>query len=267
MKVKVKDCINGKYLVKKYLCEGGTSHLYEAEGPDKQTIILKVIKQPSTLFINQINNEARILASINHANIPTLFDVITINSNYKAIIMEMVAGTNLADLIESENRNFDWKRVLHIGNQIASLIQVLHNMNPAIVIRDIKPSNILLTNDNKIYLIDFGTSVYENKSNQTSALGTIGFAAPEQFENGVIDKRSDLFSLGATLFYLISGGQNVYTANNKDILQERLPKSFSKIIKKLTETDVRKRYDSIKEVKEALYNVRVSWRERKKQFR
>ncbi|MBR7796389.1 protein kinase [Agaribacter marinus] len=266
MKVIKNHRINGKYRVKSFFREGGTSQLYEVVGPKKQIAVLKVVKQPTTLFTNQITNEAKILAAIDHTNVPTLFDIVTIQDHYKAIIMEKFNGTNLADFIEQRNRRFQWDEVLEIGKKIADIIQVFHRKHPSIVIRDIKPSNILLTKDNTIHLIDFGTSVFENESQRSSALGTIGFAAPEQFEKGVIDKRSDLFSLGATLFYLISDGENIYTITNKSILNERAPKSFVKVILKLTETDAEKRFNSIEHVIAALKKVKLSWRERTKKF-
>lgn len=263
MKVVDQEWINGKYKVRRYIRDGGTSQLYEVEGQEEQIAILKVVKQPTTLFINQLNNEAKILANITHDNIPKLFDKVTINKHYNAIIMEKIDGESIADLVEEKGRKFSWEQTLYIARKLAKLIHVFHVNNPAIVIRDIKPSNILLTERNDVYLIDFGTSTFLHESNQATALGTIGFAAPEQFENGVVDLRSDLFSLGATIFYMLTGGENIYTSSGKDVLDGHLPKAFVKVINKLTETDVTSRYDSIEDVLNRLNKVRTSWWERK----
>lgn len=266
MKVVDQECINGKYKVGKYLCDGGTSQLYEVESSEGQIAILKVVKQPTTLFINQLNNEAKILANISHTNIPELYDKLTINRHYNAIIIQKIDGESIADLVEKKGRKFRWDETLHIASELAKLIHVFHTNNPAIVIRDIKPSNILLTKDNNVYLIDFGTSTFLSESNQATALGTIGFAAPEQFENGVVDLRSDLFSLGATIYFMVTGGQNIYTSSSTAVLDGHLPKAFIKVINKLTEADVTSRYDSIEEVFRRLNKVKVSWSERKKGF-
>ncbi|WP_245837388.1 serine/threonine protein kinase [Virgibacillus phasianinus] len=266
MKVVDQEFVNGKYKVIRYLRDGGTSQLYEVKGPKGQTVILKVVKQPTTLFIDQLNNEAKILANINHPNIPKLYDKLTLNRHYHAIVIEKIDGESIADLVEKKDKKFSWEESLHISKELAKLIHIFHLNNPAIVIRDIKPSNILLTKQNDVYLIDFGTSMFLNDANQATALGTIGFAAPEQFENGVVDLRSDQFSLGATIFFMLTRGQNIYTSNRQNILDGHIPKAFVKVISKLTETDVTNRYDSIEKVLSKLGQVKVSWWERKKKF-
>src|SRR5699024_6838949 len=114
---------------------------------------------------------------------------------------------------------------LNIANQLANIIHVFHHHASPIVIRDIKPSNVLLCEENQVYLIDFGASVPVQTVGQHKAIGTIGYAAPEQFEHGVADLRSDLFSLGATLFYIVSKGENVFTSDARKILASKLPKA------------------------------------------
>lgn len=260
--LKTQQYINGKYKIINYLCEGGTSYIYEVKEEEYKPAILKVSKQPTTLLNTQIDNEAKILAAVNHEKIPKLFDKLTMDRHYHGIILEKMDGVRLSEIIEKERRPFDWREVLDVARQLADIIQAFHNNNPPIVIRDIKPSNILLSDQAQINLIDFGASAALNSLEQHKALGTIGYAAPEQFENGVIDLRSDLFSFGATLFYIVSGGKNIYTSNSANILSENLPKAFAHLISKLSETNVDERYDSIDLVINKLKKVRPTFMER-----
>ncbi|MFA1819801.1 serine/threonine protein kinase [Virgibacillus oceani] len=260
--VKTLEYIDGKYKIVSFLCEGGTSHVYEVEIAGEERAVLKISKQPTTLLNDQIDNEAKILAAVNHENIPKLFDKVMVDRHYHGIIMEKLEGKRLSDIIENEGRKFDWQELLDVAKQLADIIQTFHQKNSPIVIRDIKPSNILLSNRTEVHLIDFGTSAVLNAAERHKALGTIGYAAPEQFENGGIDLRSDLFSFGATLFYIVSGGKNIYTSNARNILSNNLPKSFAHFILKLTETNADERYDSIDQVINKLNRVRPTFLER-----
>lgn len=260
--LKTEAYINGKYKLLNFISEGGTAHIYEVETADQKRAVLKVSKQPTTLFNNQIDNEAKTLAAVEHEGIPKLFDKVTVDRYHHGIVMEKLAGKPLSEIIETEKRQFHWHEVLDVAKQLAEIIKVFHKKNPPIVIRDIKPSNILLTEEKKVYLIDFGASVALHSPGKYKALGTIGYAAPEQFENGVIDVRSDLFSFGATLFYIISSGKNVYTSNAENVVSNSLPKSFAHVILKLTETSADKRYDAIDQVIKKLNKVKPTMMER-----
>ncbi|WP_204668405.1 serine/threonine protein kinase [Gracilibacillus alcaliphilus] len=255
------EVIQQKYEIVDYAAEGGTSLLYDVRLPHGGQALLKVVKSPDTLLNNQIENEAAILAAVNHERIPKLYDKLTVNQYYQAIIIEKLTADNLSDIITT-GRIFTWEEILDLAKQLALIIRAFHQHTPAIVIRDIKPSNILLTEEQQVYLVDFGTSATIEQAGQISALGTIGYAAPEQFENGVVDLRSDLFSLGAVLFYLASNGENIYTSDHEIILCEQLPKPFANIVMKLTSTDPAKRFSDIEKVISALTRVKKPYRER-----
>lgn len=258
--LKEHDVINGKYTVTGFIAEGGTSLLYEVKDQQGKSAVLKIVKEPTTLFKQQLENESKILASLEIANIPVLYDKFQYKDQYPAIVMEKVPGKTIAHLIEKEKQEFHWKQVLSVAKQMAEMIKQLHHHHPAIVMRDIKPSNVLLTDNNKISIVDFGTAATPEAN--TLALGTIGFAAPEQFERDVCDGRSDLFSMGATLFYILSNGNNIFTTEHETLVWEKLPKSFAKIVLKLTKTDREERYQNIDQLISALDNVKLSWKER-----
>lgn len=251
-----KEWIDDKYQVVDFLSEGGTSLVYEMETTSERTAVLKVAKQPITLFNEQIDNEAKILAAVHHKKIPELYDKVTIENYYHGIIMRKMPGKKLSEIIEEDGRRFNWRELLIIATQLSNIIHAFHHHSSPIVIRDIKPSNILLCEEDQVYLIDFGASVPIQTAGQHKAIGTIGYAAPEQFEHGVADLRSDLFSLGAVLFYIVSEGENIYTSDVKKKLASKLPKAFAKLIIKLTETSLNERYQSIDEVIDTLTKVR-----------
>src|SRR5699024_196268 len=120
--LKTQHYINGKYNIVKHLCEGGTSHIYEIGANECQPTILKVSKQPTTLFNSQIDNEAKILAAVNHENIPKLFDKVTMDRHYHGIIIEKLDGVRLSDIVEKEGRQFNWHEVLDVAKQLADII-------------------------------------------------------------------------------------------------------------------------------------------------
>ncbi|MEK4298720.1 serine/threonine-protein kinase [Oceanobacillus sp. FSL W8-0428] len=259
------EMIQHKYEIIDYVAEGGTSLLYEVKLSHGEHALLKVVKSPDTLLNNQVDNEAAILASVNHDRIPKLYDKLTINQYYNAIVIEKLTATDLSDLME-KGKEFTWEEILGIAKQLADIIRVFHQNKPTIVIRDIKPSNILLAENQKVYLVDFGISATVEQAGQVNALGTIGYAAPEQFENGVVDLRSDLFSLGAVLFYLASNGGNIYASDHEIILRKRLPRAFANIVIKLTSTNPDKRFTNIEKVISAFAKVNRPCRERIKKF-
>ncbi|WP_130859233.1 serine/threonine protein kinase [Gracilibacillus phocaeensis] len=263
---KKQELIQDKYEILEYLTSGGTSLLYHVKTPGGKQALLKVVKSPDTLFNQQIDNEAATLAAIDHPSIPKLFDKFTVHNHYKAIVIEKFAAKSLSDLMEEEGRTFTWQEISEIARQLAGIIHVFHDHDPALVIRDMKPSNILLGEDNTVYVVDFGITAPVDAVGQVRALGTIGYAAPEQFEDGVVDLRSDLFSLGAVLFYLTSNGENIYTSDHETILRERLPKHFAQMIMKLTNTNPDKRYPNIAKVMQATAKVNRSYTERMKAF-
>lgn len=259
--LKEHEVVNGKYTNIKFIAEGGTSYLYEVEGQQGKTFILKIVKEATTLYRQQLENESKILATLNQPGIPILYDKFRYKQQYPAIVIEKIPGKNIAELVEQDKRTFEWRDILLVAKRMANIIKLLHHYDPAIIVRDIKPSNVILTKDLSLYMVDFGAAVFLG-TNATSALGTIGFAAPEQFEKGVIDKRSDLFSIGATLFFMISNGGNLYTVDHEEIVKKRLPKSFANIILKLTKMEKESRYQTIDELIYALEKVKLSWKER-----
>jgi len=149
--------------------------------------------------------EAKLLARLDHPNLPSVSDYFTSNGRYY-LVMTFVEGGDLEAILDREGKKgLPVEKVLHWSREVLYVLDYLHNLNPPIVYRDIKPANIMLHNDGRVMLIDFGIarSIHSDQSKKT-AIGTSGYAPPEQCR-GKAEPRSDLYALGATMHHLLTG--------------------------------------------------------------
>lgn len=148
--------------------------------------------------------EADLLANLKHNSIPEVFDRFT-ESNRHYIVMEYINGTDLeARINEQGNQPFDEKSVLGWAIQVCDVLSYLHHQKPPIIFRDMKPANLMLTNFGKIYLVDFGIARFFNPTARGTMIGTQGYAPPEQYR-GQVEPRTDIYALGATMHYMLTG--------------------------------------------------------------
>lgn len=263
--IKDMDILDGKYKVLNHIASGGMSEVFLVEdihNPNQKWAV-KVVNKENTLSPKLID-ETKILSQLDHPNIPRMIDFFT-NDAYIYLVMEYAEGTVLSDYFVKNNYHISMKLVTRIGIQLCDILSYLHNRENPIIYRDIKPGNIILQEDGNINLIDFGISrkFQEGKMRDTVKIGTVGFAAPEQFEHKQTDERTDLFSLGSLLYYLLSGGKYVYIAQKPiSRIVRRLPKSLKKCINQLVELDPEKRIQNAEDAKRLL--VRASKESRKK---
>ncbi|MCE1245536.1 MAG: serine/threonine protein kinase [Firmicutes bacterium] len=152
--------------------------------------------------------EAQILQQLDHPGIPRFVEFLAEN-DLMVLIMEFVNGMNLDDYLENRGAPLKETEVLDISYQVCQILEYLHSDKPAgkIIYRDLKPANLMIDKNDKIMLIDFATArIYSpEKIKDTIKLGTPGFAAPEAYGNTQTDERADVFSLGATMFHLLTG--------------------------------------------------------------
>jgi serine/threonine protein kinase, bacterial len=154
--------------------------------------------------IGLFRKEAQILSSLNHTGVPKMVDFFS-EENRHYMVMEYVDGRTLEQIME--DRAADVKTVVAWALKICDILEYLHDHKPyPIIFRDIKPSNILVTPRGRILLIDFGIARFFNpvKAKDTCDLGTPGFCAPEQYGKHQSDVRSDIYALGATIYFLLS---------------------------------------------------------------
>ena len=208
--------LDGKYEILKQVGKGGMSIVYLAMDNrlNKQWAVKEIkndgSKSTETL-LKGLEREANILKNVDHPVLPRIVDIINENGTIY-VIMDFVEGKPLSDVLKTEGAQSQ-KDVIEWGRALASALDYLHSMNPPIIYRDMKPSNVMLKPDGSVKLIDFGTAkeyIIENNAD-TTALGTRGYAAPEQFGDaqghGIYntDARTDIYNLGATLYHLVTG--------------------------------------------------------------
>jgi serine/threonine protein kinase len=185
-------------------------HLLSQE-PDKVLSLANQVASPDFPLSGGSNTdrflrEALLLARLRHPAIPTLYDYF-LEDGYWYLVMEYVPGPTLANYIR-QNAPLPPLEALNYAMQLCDVLDYLHRQAPPIVFRDLKPSNVILSPEGRLILIDFGIARYfkEGQINDTTDFGSPGYASPEQYEgNGQTDGRSDLYSLGVILYEMLSG--------------------------------------------------------------
>src|SRR5438093_5409915 len=149
--------------------------------------------------------EAELLKSLSNPNLPVVADFFEYQGK-PILVMEFVPGQPLEQRLHEANAPLLEQQVLSYGIQVARVLHYLHTRQPPIIYRDLKPSNIMLTPEGVLKLIDFGVArTYKaRKSKDTVAMGSAGYAPPEQYGKGQTDARSDVYALGATLLHLLT---------------------------------------------------------------
>lgn len=203
--------LNGRYKVLEVIHSGGMSAVYKVSDSQLGSVwCLKEIDKANAgrnkIEYRSLLKEARIMRGLNHPNIPR---IVTIEEEGSSIfiVMDFVEGKSLKSILESRG-TLDQDQAVSIMTQVARVMLYLHEQKNPIIYRDLKPSNIMLLKNGTIRVLDFGISEEINEDNKvvTEALGTWGFAAPEQVEKGTkYDLRSDIFSYGRTFYNLMTG--------------------------------------------------------------
>jgi serine/threonine protein kinase len=147
--------------------------------------------------------EADTLAQLKHSAIPAITDRFD-HQNRHYLVMEYVEGRNLEEEIAQRGGPLPEGLVIDIARQLCDVLAYLHGLQPPIIYRDLKPSNVMLTGNGRVVLVDFGIARLFKAQRKGTMIGTLGFAPPEQYQ-GIADPRSDLYSLGATLHYILTG--------------------------------------------------------------
>ncbi len=258
--------LDGKYEILKEIGRGGMSIVYLARDNrlNKQWAVKEMkndgSKSTETL-LKGLEREANILKNVDHPVLPRIVDIINSRGTIY-VVMDFIEGTNLGDVLKQEGAQSQ-EDVIDWGIQLASALDYLHSMDPPIIYRDMKPANVMLRPEGGVKLIDFGTAkeyTIENNAD-TTALGTRGYAAPEQFGDaqgrGIYntDARTDIYNLGATMYHMVTGMNPCEPPYEiKPIRQwnPSLSTGLEQIILKCTQPNPNDRYQSCSELLYAL---------------
>jgi len=207
--------LHGHYVIKSILGEGGMGSVYCASDqrlPGREWAVKEMSLRSkgaidSERALKQFQDEASILTRLSHRNLPEVADFFSDRGRW-FLVMEKIPGKTLKQLVEERESPLREEEARSIALQVLDALHYLHTQPRPIIYRDIKPSNIMITPDNRAVLIDFGIARFYDPARETDTLkmGSTGFAPPEQYRGqGTTDPRSDLYSLGATLHYMLTG--------------------------------------------------------------
>ena len=224
----------------------------------KEMSLSTVAENERSQAIQNFLAEARILSRLNHPNLPAFTDFFTEGARH-FLVMEYIDGSTLDDQLDRNKGPFPEHRVLGWARQLCDVIEYLHNQQPPVIFRDMKPSNIMLMRSGRIKLIDFGIArIFRNSGSQdTQLLGTPGFAPPEQYGSAQTDERSDIYSLAMTLFQLLtcSISENGFGLTNVHANFPHISPPVARALEKATSLRPEDRYESIVVFRRALLGV------------
>ena len=259
--LEIGSLVDGKYKILNKVGQGGMSVVYLAmnEKANKQWAVKEVRKDGIKDFeiVKQgLVAETDILKKLNHPHLPSIIDVIDTDDSF-IIIMDYIQGNSLNKALDEYGAQ-PQEYVIDWAKQLCDVLGYLHSRTPAIIYRDMKPANVMLKPDGNVTLIDFGTAREFKEKNlaDTTCLGTVGYAAPEQFGGmGQTDARTDIYCLGATLYHLVTGMnpcEPPYEIKPIREINPALSSGLERILLKCTQRDPNDRYQSAAELMYAL---------------
>jgi len=265
--------LDNRYEILEKIGNGGMATVFKAKCHVlNRYVAVKILKDEFTTdseFIKRFNSEAQSAASLTHPNIVSIYDVGN-EDNLYYIVMELIQGKTLKEII-NEDGKLPWKWSVNVAIQIASALEVAHKNN--IIHRDIKPHNIIITEDGMAKVTDFGIAKAVSNSTITAfgtTIGSVHYFSPEHARGGYTDAKSDLYSLGVVMYEMLTGkvpfdADTPVSVALKQVQEEPLdpitynpdiPVSVNRIILKVMQKDPALRYQNatemIKDLKMAL---------------
>ena len=261
--IKLGMLIGDRYEILDKIGTGGMSDVYKAKDHKlSRPVAVKVLKQEfseNANFVSKFRTEAQAAAGMMHPNIVNVYDVGE-EGGIHFIVMELVEGITLKKYIEKKSR-LSVKEAVSIAIQVSMGIEAAHNNH--IIHRDIKPQNIMISKDGKVKVTDFGIAKAVSSNTITSnVMGSVHYTSPEQARGGYSDEKSDIYSLGITLFEMITGrvpfnGETTVAIAIKHIQEPmpsprvyvaEIPVSVEQIVLKCTQKSPDRRYQNMQEL-------------------
>ena len=264
--------LGSRYEIIEKIGNGGMATVYKAKDLVlKRYVAVKILREEYTTdneFIKRFNTEAESAASLTHPNIVSVYDVGK-EGNLYYIVMELIKGKTLKEIIVEDGR-MGWKWSVKIAKQIAQALETAHRNN--IIHRDIKPHNIIITEDGTAKVTDFGIAKAVSNSTITAfgtTIGSVHYFSPEHARGGYTDAKSDLYSLGVVLYEMVTGRVPFDADTPVSValkhMQEKpvppielnpaIPQSLNDLILKAMEKDPNMRYSSATEMIEDLDKI------------
>ncbi len=266
--------LGNRYEILEKVGNGGMATVYKATDTVlKRFVAVKILRDEFTTdeeFIKRFETEAQSAARLTHPNIVSIFDVGVDNGIYY-IVMELIQGKTLKEIILEEKGPLPWKWSVNVAIQIASALEMAHKNN--IIHRDIKPHNIIITEDGIAKVTDFGIAKAVSNSTITAfgtTIGSVHYFSPEHARGGYTDAKSDLYSLGVVLYEMVTGkvpfdADTPVSVALKHMQEEpiqpieenpNIPEAINKIVMKALKKEAMLRYQTstefLKDLKAAL---------------
>jgi len=260
--------LEGRYRIVSQVGTGGFGAVYKAEDTQHHNRLV-AIKQIGLggLTSEQVieatdafNREVVLLSELKDPHIPRIYGQFT-DPEHWYVVMDFIEGETLEQYrVKAQGACLPLTQVLDLGIQLCTVLDYLHHHQPPIIFRDVKPANIMLTPDGNLYLIDFGVARYfkPGKARDTTALGSPGFAAPEQYGKAQTTPQSDMYGLGATLYQLLTGidpSLSPFHFLPLHVLDKTIPGELDRLVMRMLEVDASKRPATIIGVRQELQRI------------
>jgi WD40 repeat protein len=264
--------LKGRYVILGQAGRGGFGAVYKAADTQlgNRLVAIKEMSQsnlkPQELLTatEAFKREALLLADLRHQNLPGIYEQFT-DTGRSYLVMEFIEGQTLEDILsklrgQTPPQMLPIEKVLAIGIQLCEVLDYLHTRQPPIIFRDLKPANVMLTSSEHVYLIDFGIARHfkQGQTKDTAALGSSGYAPPEQYGKAQTTARADIYSLGATLHQLLTGHDPTDSPFQFAPLEfKNLPflAGLDTLVMSMVSIDINKRPSSAAAVKQELQRI------------
>jgi serine/threonine protein kinase len=266
-----------RYRILAEVGKGGFAIVYKAQDTQfgNQLVAIKEIRlsglRPHEVITatEAYNREMLLLSDLRHANLPRIYDHFA-DAECWYLIMDFIEGKTLEQYLDEMGETcFPIEEVLNIAIQLCTVLDYLHTRQPRIIFRDLKPTNIMLTRDGQLFLIDFGIArrFKPGQAKDTIPFGSPGYAPPEQYGKAQTTPSADIYSLGAILHQLLSGSDPTQTPFNFAPLQwqdQPLLARLETLVLQMLQMDPNSRPDNIAVVKQQLQDIAAQWTNRYK---
>ncbi|MDD7795698.1 serine/threonine-protein kinase [Clostridium sp. 'White wine YQ'] len=247
------EVLDKKYKIVKHLGNGGMGTVYLCKDINSgEFYAIKEMKEDNEFKIDVLS-EVNMLNRLEHPGIPRVTDTFSTDGNFY-MVEDYIEGWTLKEYL-TEKGMVETEEACHIILKLCDIVGYLHSFNPPIIYRDLKPTNIMITKYEKVVLIDFGTTKdYKyNKNSDTVVIGTTGYAAPEQYGFGQSCIQTDIYGMGAIMYFLFTRKEvSRISELFKDDNYTKVEHELQRIIKKCLEFDIADRYKTIDELRKEI---------------